>query len=118
MDRGGALVTRIQHFVLRICELPTSAPTLIHGPEQHDHLVPLEDISPERLTEPHCANRAAVVPNQRFEDLEAGAARRAHPAVHELPGTRRLIPWLQARDRPKVTAIFVPDRKALEQILN
>jgi hypothetical protein len=70
------------------------------------------------LIQPHGADCAAVVSNQCFEDLEARPARRAQPAGHDLTRNRRLLPWLQACDRPKVTAIFVPDRKALEQVLN
>ena len=61
---------------------------------------------------------AAAVVDQRFEDLEPGPPRRAQAAAEHAAGDRRGLARLQRRDRLKAAAIFVAERKAVEEIFD
>ena len=66
----------LQNFVLRILHLHAVRGEL-EVAKQDDSLMRMEDIVQERLIEEHGAQRAGVIADEHFEDLEPRPARRA-----------------------------------------
>ena len=105
-------------FVLRIRELETSRPSQLYLAEQDHLLMGLEDVAQERLVEPDRTRHVGGVADQHLEDLEPRSPGRSKMAAEDLASHRTGVAWLEARDRLKVPAIFVPDWKSVEEILD
>ena len=56
--------------------------------------------------------------DERLEDLEAGPPRRAQPAAQDASGDRRGLSRLERGDRLQAAAVFVAERKAVQQIFD
>ena len=84
----------------------------------HDVLAALEDVLQVRLVQPHRAQRSGAVVDRRLEDLEPGAPRRAQAADQHAAGDGGGLSRFQRRDRLQAAAIFVAERKSVEQIFD
>ena len=78
----------------------------------------VEDIGEERLIEPDRAQRSRPVAHEHLEDLEARPARRPDRGADDFGLYGRHHPGPQRRDGLKAAAIFVPDWKPVQQILD
>ena len=107
---------RIDDFVVRVGELE-SGPRL-HEAEEHHGDVRAENVLQKRLVHPDGANRAAAVADDGFENLETRPPRGAEPAALNAAGDGHLLPGLEAGNWLQMAAILVPDREAIQQILD
>ena len=85
---------------------------------EHDALARGEDVAQKRLVQPDRAQRAALVGDERFENLEAGPPGRAQAATQNPGGDRRRLSGLERGDGLEVAAVFVPDGKPIQQIFD
>ena len=72
----------------------------------------------ERLVHPGAADGAAGVADDRVEDLEAAPARDREVRALDLAEHRRPHPRAKRCDRLHVAAVFVAERKPVEEILD
>ena len=70
--------SRISYCGLVSCRPPW--PRISSGAVEHDLLSGLEHVAEKRLVQPRRPDAAAVVADDRLEDLEAGTPRRAQAA--------------------------------------
>ena len=107
----------VQDLVLRVGQLQSAGAAHLDGSEQHDVLSRRKHVPQKRLVEPRDANRPGAIVDRGVENLEARTSRRAQAAAEQPAGHRRRLAGLERRDALQTTAVFVPDRKPCEQIL-
>ena len=108
----------VQDFVLRVRELQAAVPPHLDRPKQDDVLAAGEHVVQKRLIEPRHEDRPGPIVHGRVEDLEAGPARRSQMATENPAGDRGGLSGLERDDRLQAAAIFVADRKAIQQIFD
>jgi len=77
-----------------------------------------EHVAQEWLIQPRGADRSGVAADERLEDLEARAPRRAKAAALDASGDRRGLAWLERGDRLEAAAVFVADRESIQEIFD
>ncbi len=77
-----------------------------------------EDVVEKRLVEPDGTQRAGAIADDQLEDLETRAPRRTDAAPDDVADDRGGDTRAQRRDRLECAAIFVADRKAVEQVFD
>ena len=108
----------IQQLVLRIRQLQPAAAAHLHHAKQHHVLPGLEHVAEERLVQPGRAQGAARIADECLEDLESGAAGRSKTAAEDAGRDRRGLSRPERRNGPELTAVFVSDRKPVQQVLD
>jgi hypothetical protein len=106
-----------ENFVLRALQLQPVWRQFEFA-EQNHALMRLEDVVQKRLVEPDCANRPRAIAKQQLEDLEARATGGPDAARDDFAEYRGGNAGAQRRDRLKVSAILVADRKAIQQVFD
>jgi hypothetical protein len=70
------------------------------------------------LIHPDRENRPAFITDERFEDLESGAARRTYAAALNPSRHGHLLSRSQRRNSLKVAPVFIAERKPEEKIFD
>ncbi len=86
--------------------------------EEDDALMGPEDVVEKRLVEPDRAQRTGAIADDQLEDLEARPARRANAAADDFAEDRGRDARPQRGDGLERAAIFVADRKSVEQVFD
>ena len=108
----------VQDFVLRIRELQAGRAAHFDRAEQDHVLSAREDVAQKRLVQPRRAQRPAAIVDRGLEDLETGSSRRAKAARQDAPRDGGNLSRTQRGDRLQAAAIFVANRKAIEEIFD
>ncbi len=106
----------VEDLVLRVGQLQAAAAPHLDLPEQDDVLPAREDVAEERLVQPRHANGRRAVVDHRVENLEAGTPRGPEAAAQHAPGHGYGPGRLERSNRLEPAAVFVANRKAIEQI--
>ncbi len=106
----------VHHLIVGIDELELRA--RFHGAEEDDAHVALEDVLQERLVHPDGENRTRAVADERLENLETRPAGGAHPAALHPAADGHLLAGFEGRDRLQMTAIFIAQRKPVEEVFD
>ena len=77
-----------------------------------------EDVAQVRLIQPHNPQRSAAVVDDRLENLEATAPGESNAAREDPPADRGGSAGLQRANGLQAAAIFVPERKPVQEILD
>jgi hypothetical protein len=116
---NGFTLLVLDNLVLRVRELEAAAVRAqLHRAKEDDPLSRREHVAKERLVQPRGPNRARLVGDERFEDLEPGAPRRAETAAQDAAGHRRRVTRPEGRNRQEPAAVLVAEREAVEEILD
>ena len=86
--------------------------------KEDDSLVRPEDVVEKRLVEPDRSQRPRAIAHDQLEDLEARQTRRANAAAHDFSEDRGRDAWPQFGDGCEGAAVFVADRKSVEQVFD
>ncbi len=117
-SRGPDRLEVVRHqLVLGVHEMQPRRVEL-HVAEDDDGQMRLEDVLQERLVHPRAADGAARVTNDRVKDPEPAPARHREVRALDLAEHGRTHPRPKGRDRLHVAAVFVAERKPIEQILD
>ena len=108
-DRSRALVHRhdpagvqrvgvvgLDELEVGVGELQARVRVPLERPVEHEVIAGVELVLQERRVEPRHPRRPARVANERFEDAEPGAARRAQPALDDLAADGDRLPFAAA----------------------
>ena len=108
----------VENLILRVRNLQGDRPAHFDRAVQHDTLPAHEDVPQVRLVQPHGAQRSAAVVDRGLENLEAGTPRGSKAARQHPAGDRRRLSGFQRGNRLQPAAIFIAQRKPVQQILD
>jgi hypothetical protein len=88
-------VLGLDELELGVGELQAAVRVSLEPAVQDQMIAGVELVLQKRRVEPRHSGRPARIANQRFEDAEPRAARRAQPALDDLPADRDRLPFAQ-----------------------
>ena len=113
------LVVRAENLVVGIAEFDAAAPVELQLAVQHDAGAARQLVGEVHLVGPRGAQATGLVTNQRLEHLESLAPRPADLCLDDLADDgARLIAEAQRGDRGEPGAVFIAERKAVQQVLD